>query len=453
MKLKACKWTPLAFMALLAAMPVRAADVPRYKLEVGQELVYEGTTRFKYQNGSHGTTDKTTFWVTGKNADASWHIIAENENTFTQSIGPGNQESPGRKEKSLDAFELFPDGRIGNPPQGYKEKGLPSTFIRLPADNAATQAGWEQVQDDGDKALFALAPKNDPASGKWIFEKTDKGVFNEVYLSTSKAFIHFDAKRGLITKVESEYTQGYGFDGKGTGTKELKSDTRKKPDWIAQLAQETDLLQKAKTSVKDAFKAVKDGGDPEKVNAAAEKSLRDGRNKVKLPMIVAHFDEQLKEFGESSKYYAEEKKREEDVLNKPAADWNTTDIDGKKHSLAGYRGKVLVLDFWYRGCGWCIKAMPQIKEVADHYKNKPVAVLGMNTDREEKDARFVVDKLSLNYTTLKAQGLPEKYGVQGFPTLIIIDQKGVVRGRHVGYSPTLRGELVKQIDGLLAGQN
>lgn len=57
--------------------------------------------------------------------------------------------------------------------------------------------------------------------------------------------------------------------------------------------------------------------------------------------------------------------------------------------------------------------------------------------------------LKLNYATLKAVGLPEKYGVQGFPTLIIIDQEGIVRDRHVGYSPNLREELIETISGLL----
>lgn len=57
----------------------------------------------------------------------------------------------------------------------------------------------------------------------------------------------------------------------------------------------------------------------------------------------------------------------------------------------------------------------------------------MNTDMDEKDARSVIDKLKLNYPTLKAQGLIEEYNVQGFPTLVIIDQKGVIRGWHIGY--------------------
>jgi peroxiredoxin len=177
--------------------------------------------------------------------------------------------------------------------------------------------------------------------------------------------------------------------------------------------------------------------------------LRLARDRVNLPLVVAQFDPLLRELEGSAKYHAEAKKQRECVLNKPAAKWAASDLDGKKHSLAGYRGKVVVLDFWYRGCGWCVKAMPQVKEVCKYFQGKPVVVLGMNTDSDENDARFVADKLQLNYPTLRAKGVPEKYGVQGFPTLIVIDRDGVLRGWHAGYSPTLREELVKTIEGLL----
>ncbi len=45
--------------------------------------------------------------------------------------------------------------------------------------------------------------------------------------------------------------------------------------------------------------------------------------------------------------------------------------------------------------------------------------------------------MGLNYATLKAAGLAEKYKVQGYPTLIVIDQEGTVRDVYVGYSPAL----------------
>lgn len=451
MKYCAATLMPLGLVVLLAAIPGGSAgqqQPPRYQFKIGQELAYVGSSQFKYEQGSHSSTDKTTFWVTRKNNDGSWYIVAHNENTFNQRFGNDGQANP-EKKQAFDAFDLFPDGRVANSPEGYQEKRLLSTFIRLPEDTVKAQGGWEEEQEAGDKSFFRLAAQSAPASGKWVFEKTDHGLFNEVYLSTSKALIHFDGRRGLITKVDSEYTQGYGLNGAGTGSMELKSIRQRDPEWIAQLTRETDLLRKAKAAVRSAHKAMQQDGESQDATVAQEKALREGRDKVKLAIIVAQFDAQLQEVSRSAGWYAEEQKLEEGLLNQPAANWDTVDFDGKKHSLADYRGKVVLLDFWYRGCGWCIKAMPQIKEVAEHYQDKPVVVLGMNTDREEKDAHFVVDKLKLNYTTLKAEGLPEKYGVRGFPALIIIDPKGVVRGRHVGYSSDLREELIKKIDGLL----
>jgi len=157
----------------------------------------------------------------------------------------------------------------------------------------------------------------------------------------------------------------------------------------------------------------------------------------------------LLQLDSSFKYAAEDEGKSDALLNKAAASWATTDLDGHKHALEDYRGKVVALDFWYRGCGWCMRAMPQIKALADQFRGRPVVILGMNTDQDDKDARFVVDKLQLNYLTLKAAALPEKYGVQGFPTFLIIDQQGILRARHVGYSPTLLDEMGRAIENLL----
>jgi hypothetical protein len=57
--------------------------------------------------------------------------------------------------------------------------------------------------------------------------------------------------------------------------------------------------------------------------------------------------------------------------------------------------------------------------------------------------------MGLNYANLKAAGLPEKYNVQSFPTLVVIDQEGIVRAVHAGYSPTLKEEVVRSVERLL----
>jgi hypothetical protein len=95
-------------------------------------------------------------------------------------------------------------------------------------------------------------------------------------------------------------------------------------------------------------------------------------------------------------------------------------------------------------------AMPQVKQLAADYKDKPVVVLGMNTDRDEKDTRVVIDVFGLTHPTIKAEGIPEKYKVDGFPTMIIVDQAGVVRDVHVGYSADLHEQVSKKINELLS---
>jgi hypothetical protein len=96
--------------------------------------------------------------------------------------------------------------------------------------------------------------------------------------------------------------------------------------------------------------------------------------------------------------------------------------------------------------------MPQLNELAEHYKGKPVAILGMNIDQDEGDARFVIQKMSLKYATLRAGSTPRDYGVAAFPTILILNGKGQGCDLHVGYTPDLKEILIKKIDKLLNEQ-
>jgi thiol-disulfide isomerase/thioredoxin len=137
------------------------------------------------------------------------------------------------------------------------------------------------------------------------------------------------------------------------------------------------------------------------------------------------------------------------TLNKKAADWKLKDLSEKMHSLKQYKGKVVILDFWYRGCPWCIRAMPMINQIAKDFSASQVAVLGMNIDKDINDALFVVDKMNLVYPSLQCGDVYKKYGVTGFPTLFVIDKKGVIRDIHIGYSPDLGEKVTKKIESLL----
>ena len=72
--------------------------------------------------------------------------------------------------------------------------------------------------------------------------------------------------------------------------------------------------------------------------------------------------------------------------------------------------------------------MPELEKVSEDFKNDPVIILGINNDPDEADARFVADKMHLNYATnLRGTEIPGTYGVHAFPTFILIDSTGIVR--------------------------
>ena len=64
--------------------------------------------------------------------------------------------------------------------------------------------------------------------------------------------------------------------------------------------------------------------------------------------------------------------------------------------------------------------------------------------------RFVAREMQLEYPVLRSEDLPAKYAVQGFPTLIVVDQQGNVADIHVGYSPALYEQVTAAVDRLLA---
>jgi hypothetical protein len=76
----------------------------------------------------------------------------------------------------------------------------------------------------------------------------------------------------------------------------------------------------------------------------------------------------------------------------------------------------------------------------------------MNIDRDPADARFVVERLGITYSVLRADSDEERgypAACFGYPTLLILDKDGVVRDLHVGYSATLREDVTRSIDALL----
>jgi|SRR5580704_5404602 thiol-disulfide isomerase/thioredoxin len=452
----------LAAAAPAAPGSARPAELPRYRFEVGQEFTYKTSSEFKYGSASQqkGKADKKPamqnsfgdhtdwkVWVVRKNDDGSYRLLlrsAESRNF--------NGRESGRSNSTLAYCDITTDGRlITNPTLGYQMQ--PATlFPRLPADEREVRNGWtDSNKQDATTYNFEVISQPTTAAGVWTIREVRKTSLDEIYLSTHKSTLTFDPKLGLVTKFESESTQGYGINGKGTGMGEFVSAEKHDAVSTSKLWAQADHYFTANREYEEKTKQASKNSDASKKLLEQAKAILDAAQKVAtLPVVKEQLDDQIKQHTQMASYYVDEATRRAKMVGHPAAPFTADDLKGKPHALKDYQGRVVVMDFWYRGCGWCMRAIPQMKQLEEDFRDQPVTFLGMNTDRNEADAKFVIDKMGLTYTTLKAKGLPEKYGVRGFPTLVIIDKEGKIQDLYVGYSHELRQEVGDIVRGLLA---
>ena len=116
-----------------------------------------------------------------------------------------------------------------------------------------------------------------------------------------------------------------------------------------------------------------------------------------------------------------------------AEKFTLTDAEGKSHSLAGYRGKWVIVNFWATWCPPCLEEIPDL--VAIKEARKDVEVIGIAM--EFQDARQVMqfaDGMFVNYPiVLGDRKVSESIGqVDGLPTTFIYDPQGKLTERHVG---------------------
>ncbi len=90
------------------------------------------------------------------------------------------------------------------------------------------------------------------------------------------------------------------------------------------------------------------------------------------------------------------------MLGKPAPAFLATTLDGKQVSLADYKGKALIVNFWATWCGACKLEMPWLAQLREQYASQGLEILGIVTDGATDDkVRQIVNKNGVRYTILR----------------------------------------------------
>lgn len=111
-----------------------------------------------------------------------------------------------------------------------------------------------------------------------------------------------------------------------------------------------------------------------------------------------------------------------------AGDWTLPVFNENENiSLSQLKGKVVLLDFWFKNCGPCIESVPHLNAIKGRFKKAELEILGINIWDSEKDIGGFCNKHEVAYTVLmNGKALAEKYGINLFPTVILIGKKGNV---------------------------
>jgi thiol-disulfide isomerase/thioredoxin len=126
-----------------------------------------------------------------------------------------------------------------------------------------------------------------------------------------------------------------------------------------------------------------------------------------------------------------------------APDFTLVNLAGGTTSLAEYRGRTVVLNFWATWCGPCKAEIPEFSAYAGD--NPDVAVLGVVVPRNEGDAlASIVDRFPIRYPVLVADDpTVSEYGVDVFPTTVVVRADGTVA--DVVHGAIDRGTLERMV--------
>ncbi|WP_183561071.1 peroxiredoxin family protein [Mucilaginibacter sp. SP1R1] len=133
-----------------------------------------------------------------------------------------------------------------------------------------------------------------------------------------------------------------------------------------------------------------------------------------------------------------------------APDWTLYDTDGKKASLSQMKGKVVLLDFFFVGCVYCMNTLAPLDNLHEKYKNKNLVILSIS-DRDSKKLVTAFKKAQCikNQMFPNARDVANLYQVTAAPTFYFIDQEGKIANIVDGYSEDFETKMSAIIDSLL----
>lgn len=134
-------------------------------------------------------------------------------------------------------------------------------------------------------------------------------------------------------------------------------------------------------------------------------------------------------------------------------------IDGKPVDVAALRGKTVLVVFWASWADQAKRDLPELKKVADKYKDKNFAVVGVNVDNDRNAALGVINEQGLSgwpqiHEPGGIEGRPaQEFGIMSLPTMFLVDPEGKVLSRGLRLPTEVDKQLDKELAAGIAGRD
>lgn len=166
----------------------------------------------------------------------------------------------------------------------------------------------------------------------------------------------------------------------------------------------------------------------------------------------------LKESSYGRNIIEDIRKKENILVGAQAPDFKATDLNQQIVTLSRFKGEsVVLLDFWASWCVPCRESLPHLKTIYNKFHSKGFDIIAVSTDESRKAWIEAVEQNSTNmwYHILIAEKWPngpitnddifQNYYNTAIPEQILIDKKGKIIYRHVGYSKESEESLDRQL--------
>ena len=139
----------------------------------------------------------------------------------------------------------------------------------------------------------------------------------------------------------------------------------------------------------------------------------------------------------------------EGSLNQPGI--RLQDLDHRLHSLADYRDKVILVNFWASWCIPCVTEMPGMQRLADTLTDQPFEILAVNVSDTENRIREFIKRMDLHLTVLMDRDSKVFEAWQGkvLPASFLLDRSGRIHYQVIGPLEWDSDETGKIIEELL----